>query len=809
MKLNQLIKRAGIAALLTLSSGPVMAHKYWTDCNNNTPRKWPGSGFTFNANPTGFDGQYAFWRTSFATALSRFNATPVNFNVSVRLDNDTSVGVGNGESEIWWDDTGNSATGYNITNPCGVTVEGDIVFHNTVSYDDSMDQKTNFWNYGGNGRTFETTALHEVGHTVGLAHENRYYNIMGTDYTHVHTTGENALRSYLGEDTVNGLIALYGGSNKEDLSVAAWRFIGASGAYSSHGRTRLFNSSGSVLTSNKAVSSCNNTQCEMRYDVGLGQQIQYEMTLENNGRNSQTVTLGYYISTNASITNTDTLIGTDTVTVTRNTPDTVKKNVTIPSNLNPNTNYYLGVIIDNNDSVSEWTEENNTSYIHIRTGAGSQNQSPTAEANGPYNGSVNSALSFSSAGSNDPDGSISTYSWNFGDGNTSSAANPNHTYTSAGTYNVTLTVTDNGGLSDSDTATATITTDPGTTYCEATGGGNYEWIAGVSVGGLNNTSGQAAYTDFTSQTANLNTGNNSATFTPGFTNSAYTEYWSVWIDFNKDGDFTDTGEQVLNGQSGNAAVNATLNIPTSAAGVNGTRMRVAMKYNAAASSSCGDIGDGEVEDYSVNIAGGGGNQAPTANANGPYSGSVNANINFNSNGSSDPDGSIASYSWSFGDGNSSTSANPTHSYSAEGSYTATLTVTDNEGATDSDSATVTVGGTGTIEDACATEAPTTSQALTSGDAVCVPDGSNSNSIQYYYIYVPSGTNSILIRSDHGNDNGDVYYKSSSWATATSYDQRSTNSGNTESITVNNPATGYRYISVIGVRSGMTLKVELQ
>ena len=100
MKFNILIKRLGVAALFILASGQVMAHKYWTDCNNNTPRKWPGSGFTFNANPAGFDGKYAFWRTSFATALTRFNATPVNLNVSVRLDNDSAVGVGNGESEI-------------------------------------------------------------------------------------------------------------------------------------------------------------------------------------------------------------------------------------------------------------------------------------------------------------------------------------------------------------------------------------------------------------------------------------------------------------------------------------------------------------------------------------------------------------------------------------------------------------------------------------------------------------------------------------------------------------------------------------
>ncbi|RME28685.1 MAG: PKD domain-containing protein, partial [Candidatus Zixiibacteriota bacterium] len=78
-------------------------------------------------------------------------------------------------------------------------------------------------------------------------------------------------------------------------------------------------------------------------------------------------------------------------------------------------------------------------------GAPPANQPPVANANGPYSGTVGNPVSFSSAGSNDPDGSITAYSWDFGDGATSTAANPTHTYSAAGTYTVTLTVTDNQG----------------------------------------------------------------------------------------------------------------------------------------------------------------------------------------------------------------------------------------------------------------------------------------------------------------------------------------------------------------------------
>ena len=85
------------------------------------------------------------------------------------------------------------------------------------------------------------------------------------------------------------------------------------------------------------------------------------------------------------------------------------------------------------------------------------NDDPVAViANGPYAATVGQSISMSSQGSNDPDGSIASYSWNFGDGSSSTAANPSHTYSSVGNYTVTLTVTDNEGASDSVTSVANI-----------------------------------------------------------------------------------------------------------------------------------------------------------------------------------------------------------------------------------------------------------------------------------------------------------------------------------------------------------------
>jgi len=67
---------------------------------------------------------------------------------------------------------------------------------------------------------------------------------------------------------------------------------------------------------------------------------------------------------------------------------------------------------------------------------------------------------FDGRNSSDSDGTISTYTWDFGDGSTSSVANPPiHGYAAAGTYNVSLTVTDDGGASD--TANESVTVDDG------------------------------------------------------------------------------------------------------------------------------------------------------------------------------------------------------------------------------------------------------------------------------------------------------------------------------------------------------------
>ncbi|MDA1259023.1 MAG: S8 family serine peptidase [Planctomycetota bacterium] len=94
------------------------------------------------------------------------------------------------------------------------------------------------------------------------------------------------------------------------------------------------------------------------------------------------------------------------------------------------------------------------------------------------------------------------------------------------------------------------------------------------------------------------------------------------------------------------------------------------------------------------VQGGGGNQAPVANAGADQAGNVGQSLSFNGSGSSDPDNDPLTYSWNFGDG--SPTANGmivNHAYASANVYTVTLTVSDGQ-LNDADTATATISAVG-------------------------------------------------------------------------------------------------------------------
>jgi len=141
------------------------------------------------------------------------------------------------------------------------------------------------------------------------------------------------------------------------------------------------------------------------------------------------------------------------------------------------------------------------------------------------------------------------------------------------------------------------------TYC-ASKGNNVadEYIGRVQIGTINNASGaNGGYGDFTSLSTDLNKGSAyTITVTPTWTGTKYNEGYAAWIDYNNDGDFTDSGEQIWSrSASKTTPVSGTFTIPSSAS--NGAkRLRVSMKYNGIP-TSCETFSYGEVEDYTVNL----------------------------------------------------------------------------------------------------------------------------------------------------------------------------------------------------------------
>ncbi len=88
-----------------------------------------------------------------------------------------------------------------------------------------------------------------------------------------------------------------------------------------------------------------------------------------------------------------------------------------------------------------------------------KNHTPIANAGADQTVAKSDSVLFDGSGSNDPDGKIVSFAWDFKDGSepsTGPGALATHVYTTAGEYNVTLTVTDDKGETDEDTCTVTV-----------------------------------------------------------------------------------------------------------------------------------------------------------------------------------------------------------------------------------------------------------------------------------------------------------------------------------------------------------------
>lgn len=349
------------------------------------------------------------------------------------------------------------------------------------------------------------------------------------------------------------------------------------------------------------------------------------------------------------------------------------------------------------------------------------NQAPTASfTTSPPTPQVGVAVTFDGASSADPDGTIISYSWDFGDGTGGAGISTTHTYLSAGVYTTRLTVTDDDGSSDQATRSVVVSavsnqsptaaftaapspTQPGTWVSFDASASfdpdgtitSYAWSFGDGSSG----SGLSAYhsysspgtyvvqlvvtdddgaTDFEAKQIVVQAASApdltvaSLTYSPSSPSVGQSVTFSV---------------SVSNAGTASAGFFRIRLAGTSASTVTylsglgaGSSRTVALTLALSASAETftatvddlGQVAEANETNNSRSVTVTASTvPPPMANAGGPYTGTAGTPVAFNGSGST---GTIATYAWTFGDGTTGQGVSPSHTYAAPGTYLVTLTV---------------------------------------------------------------------------------------------------------------------------------------
>ena len=240
---------------------------------------------------------------------------------------------------------------------------------------------------------------------------------------------------------------------------------------------------------------------------------------------------------------------------------------------------------------------------------GGDTTAPSAPSNLAASGTTSVATTLSWTASTDNVGvtGYDVYSGSSLLGNTASTSASITGLTASTTYSFSVKAKDAAGNASASSNVLSVTTGTTTTppvsYCASKGNSTSdEKISKVVFGTISNIStGTAGYENFTTQIANVNKGTvYTITITPKWTSTTYNEGYAVFIDYNQDGDFSDSGETVFTkAASKTNPVSGSITIRSTALTGN-TRMRVAMKYNGIP-TACETFSYGQVEDYTLNI----------------------------------------------------------------------------------------------------------------------------------------------------------------------------------------------------------------
>ena len=271
------------------------------------------------------------WNPWAEDALYRWNnigASSFRFYID-HDDSDHCVHLPTSNNAVEWDDFSNGicdddpngALAICLTYYEAVIRNADVLFNNQYTWTTGARPWTTNAPY-----EFNTVAIHEFGHAIGLKHENRWVATLNCIY--------HANFQQIHADDRAGVRHNYPSGSMTDISLTNW--------------TKNDNSCTTAARLVNGPTSAN-----------PGDVVSIEWVVENHGTTGVTYNVRFYLSTNDSITIHDTVLGSNNgATISDGRSATFTKNLTIPSDTHSGT-YWIGVIVDYDDNVSETNESNN------------------------------------------------------------------------------------------------------------------------------------------------------------------------------------------------------------------------------------------------------------------------------------------------------------------------------------------------------------------------------------------------------------------------------------------------------------------
>jgi Matrixin/CARDB len=322
------------AVLVIAIAGTSLQAANWSTCGGNNltwNSGWTNMYISTTSFPPGtsWDGalQDAMWHWN--------NVQGSGFNFYVGRDTDGTHSSGNGMNEVYLGSEPGSALAVTLVRyHCywffgwnyGLD-EADIAFSDSLSWNTGSMDYSNL----GSPFNFEQVALHELGHALGLNHEDRWMATMNSIYPNSGTLGYYREHDPLGDDRYAARALYPDGTTETDVAGSAFKFTG---------------SGTSGLVSSPAYAA-------------RGSYANIEFTFSNQGTSTQAFDIGFYLSTNDYISTYDTLLGMNYgAWGSSGFAGTFSRSLYIPYWITPGT-YYLGFLIDPNNTIPEANKSNN------------------------------------------------------------------------------------------------------------------------------------------------------------------------------------------------------------------------------------------------------------------------------------------------------------------------------------------------------------------------------------------------------------------------------------------------------------------